>query len=249
MGFKDSIENDSNSLIENIINITNDELIQRGYEINPFKIDFIKGNLNEEEMKKFFEYIKNMQTKTIIYSIFSLISEEIIYCYHCSKITFKGFNSTIVQKITLDINNKYNRYHVYHLIKLYMKPLNYNDELCSNCKSSKEFRKTVKIIKLPEILIFSLERKKSHLERSQLIIDYIIDLCEFASGEKNHRYKLFALNIKLGNNANNDHYICQVEREGIWYQINDHLVEKKERPGENYNNNICGLFYKRITEY
>ena len=130
-----------------------------------------------------------------------------------------------------------------------MNPLNYIDEHCSNCKKNIKCKKEVKIIKLPEILIFSLERKKSDLKRSQIILDYEINLAKYASNEKNPIYKLFALNIKLRNNANNGYYICQVEREGIWYQINDHLVEQIKRPGENYNKNICGLFYKRISKY
>jgi len=247
IGFKDSIENDSNWLIENIINITNNELIQMGYEINRNEKDSIMRNLNKEEMKKYFKYIKNIQTQTGIYSIFSLISEEISYCPYCKKISFNDFNSTIVQKVALDINNKYNRYNVYDLIEQYMNPLNYIDEHCSNCK--KICKKKVKLIKLPEILIFSLERKKSDLERSLINLDYVINLANYASNEYNPIYKLFAINIKLGNNDNNGHYICQVEREGIWYQINDHLVEQIKKPGENYNNNICGLFYKRISKY
>ena len=75
-----------------------------GYNINRNEIDSIMRNLNKEETKKYCKYIENMQPQTAIYSIFALISEEISYCPYWWKISFNDFNSTIVQKVTLDIN-------------------------------------------------------------------------------------------------------------------------------------------------
>ena len=39
-------------------------------------------------------------------------------------------------------------------------------------------------------------------------------------------YELFAINIRFGSTANFGHEICQVIRNGKWYQINDSYGNK-----------------------
>ena len=238
---KDDIEFDSNCLIENIINITNDELIQMGYKNYPNKINSFKGKLNEGQ-KKYDGCFKDIKPQTKIYSIFSLIYEENINgkCPFCSKLINRSyFNSNIMQSITMDLNNKCSKYYVRDLIEKYMKNYVYRNCLC--CNRNIKCMKEIKIIKLPEILFFSIESKKSNIERSHILLSNEINLANYAPNEKNPIYRLFALNIKLGNNSYDSHYIYHVEREGIWYEINDQFVKKIQIPGENYSQNIKNL--------
>jgi ubiquitin C-terminal hydrolase len=57
------------------------------------------------------------------------------------------------------------------------------------------------------------------------------------------KYELIAINIRIGKQKNFGHEICQVKRQGKWFELNDEKVDKKIK---SYNNYSYGLFYKRL---
>ena len=89
-------------------------------------------------------------------------------------------------------------------------------------------------IKLPNILIFRLERYQGPSNKVSIKPDESLDV----------------VNIRFGSTANFVHEICQVKRKGKWYEINDTCGYEIK----NISNLDCsyGLFYKKkksqITE-
>ena len=57
-------------------------------------------------------------------------------------------------------------------------------------------------------------------------------------------YELFAINIRFGSTANFGHEICQVMRNGKWYQINDSYGNKIN--DISYFDSSYALFYRKI---
>ena len=83
---------------------------------------------------------------------------------------------------------------------------------CPNyrCKNIVELKEETKIVKLPEILIFTLERYQGPTNNVLIEPDDIIDMNKYI--EQSLRvdstlYELFAINIRLGNNVNFGHEI------------------------------------------
>ena len=59
---------------------------------------------------------------------------------------------------------------------------------------------------------------------------------------ENTKYELFAINIRLGETKDFGHEICQVKRNGKWFEINDEKWCEKDK---SYYQNSYGLFYQR----
>jgi len=118
---------------------------------------------------------------------------------------------------------------------------------CPKCKGEAYIKEYSKIIKLPKILIFTLERYQgSSKNNMEIMPDEIINMKEYLDESLkcyDTIYELFAVNIKLGTNQNDGHEICQVKRENIWYEVNDVSVTKIHNLS--HFDSIYGLFYKR----
>ena len=161
-------------------------------------------------------------------SIFSFRREILGQCYNCKKEINKkdDISSDITQKIKFDRTRKY-------IDIIEHKLRSKNEILCPYCYNKiVEYKKKVK---LPEILIFTIEKNE--------FIKFFVENEIMIQGE---RYQLFAINIKLEKNPETINYICQVEMEGRWYEINNEYIRSIIRPGEEYNDRICGIFYKKI---
>ena len=118
---------------------------------------------------------------------------------------------------------------------------------CPNpkCKKEIEVEEKTKIIKLPEILIFTLERYQGSPNRVKIEPDKILEMNNYIDktlSVESTSYELFAINIRFGQSIDSGHEICQVKRNGIWYEINDTSAYKRNKT---YNNNSYGLFYQR----
>ena len=139
---KDNKEFASNYLIEDIINITNDELRKMGnYKILYNKNSFIE-KLKEGQKNQSGNF-KSIKPQTIIYSIFSLIYEENIngQCSYCKMMIIDNyFDSNIIQHI--DLNYKHIRFGDF--INQFMKS---NLDLgCPKCGKNIRCTKELKII-------------------------------------------------------------------------------------------------------
>jgi ubiquitin C-terminal hydrolase len=166
-------------------------------------------------------------------------------CIYCKEsIEEFSFSYFIDQNIYLDkINDKCNFKSV-----LSENFGNYNNLTmnCPKCDKEINIKEEIKFIKLPEILIFTLERYINKINNTLIEPDEIIDMKEYIDNSVNFgntEYSLFAINIRFGKSNDFGHEICQVKRNGIWYEIND--TGAYERIKE-YNNNSYGLFYKRL---
>jgi hypothetical protein len=105
-----------------------------------------------------------------------------------------------------------------------------------------------KIIKLPEILMFTLERNQGSTNNVEIMPNEIIDMSRFVDESLKYTntstvFELFAISIIFGTTQNNRHEICQVKRNGQWYEINDTIVKKIN--STSYFDRSYGLFYKK----
>ena len=191
----------------------------------------LNSNNKEGDSQAFIEIlIKNINEAVDMdfLSIFSFRTEILGQCYNCKKEINKkdDISSDITKKIKFNNTRKY-------IDMIEHKLRSRNEILCPYCYNKiVEYKKKVK---LPEILIFTIEKNE--------FIKFFVDNKIMIQGE---RYQLFAINIKLEKNPQTIHYICQVEMEGRWYEINNEYVKTIIRPGEGCNDRICGLFYKKI---
>jgi len=191
----------------------------------------LNSNNKEGDSQAFIEIlIKNINEAVDMdfLSIFSFRTEILGQCYNCKKEINKkdDISSDITKKIKFNNTRKY-------IDIIEHKLLSRNEILCPYCYNKiVEYKKKVK---LPEILIFTIEKNE--------FIKFFVENEIKIQGE---RYQLFAINIKLEKNPETIHYICQVEMEGRWYEINNEYIRSIIRPGEEYNDRICGIFYKKI---
>ena len=66
----------------------------------------------------------------------------------------------------------------------------------------------------------------------------------------NTKYELFAINIKLGKDSNYGHQICQIKKDGKFYEINDVNVKEINDftfSNSHYIEDSYGLFYQKIS--
>ena len=203
-------------------------LIQKG---------ILNSNNKEGDSQAFIEILIKYINEAInmdFLSIFSFRREILGQCYNCKKEINKkdDISSDITQKIKFDRTRKY-------IDIIEHKLRSKNEILCPYCYNKiVEYKKKVK---LPEILIFTIEKNEKN--------EFINIFVENEIMIQGVRYQLFAINIKLEKNPETINYICQVEMEGRWYEIYNENFKTIIRPGEGCNDRIdriCGLFYKKI---
>ena len=227
-GYIKNVENDSQKFIKALIYKINDELINLGYlskEI-PFNQVFKNQKTND--------FIHKLNVKSKIFSIFSYISQTDVrgYCNYCIRnIDYKYFSSDILLNINMEKSYDFNGHlSVKDLIELFRQS---KTDTCPYCKEIIQLIKKQDLIKLPEILIINIENnihKNIHTE----------EIIEIKSNMSRELYELFAININIGKNK---HYICQVKRNGKWYEINDAYIKLIDNQRE--RSDVCGLFYKK----
>ena len=117
---------------------------------------------------------------------------------------------------------------------------------CKYCNREIIIKEETRYIKLPDILIFTLERYKEKVNNAKILPDEIIDMSEYIDKlvhMSNTKYELFAINIRFGSARDFGHEICQRKRNFEWYEINDTKSYKRKNE---HNENSYDLFYKRL---
>ena len=120
---------------------------------------------------------------------------------------------------------------------------------CPKCYKEINIKEETKIIKLPNILIFTLERYLGPTNNVKIIPNETLDMKKYIDSSlkvQNTEYELFAVNIRFGRNANFGHEICQVKRSKNWYEIND--SDYKEIESYSHYDSSYGLFYRKIMK-
>lgn len=117
---------------------------------------------------------------------------------------------------------------------------------CPYCQRNINIKEETKFIKLPDILIFTLERYQGETNNVRIKPSTTIDLVHYIDDKVKcncTEYELFAINIRYGKSANYGHEICQVKRDGAWYEINDRHGQRINGPSN--EDSSYGLFYRK----
>ena len=240
-------QNCSQSFIRSLIKNVNQKYID--YNQKNHLITKIEYNpLNDKDERN--SYLKFINSNHIFpqskaFSIFSIISKSYIHgkCMTCHReIKEYSFHQYIDQNIYLD--NIKGKMYFSEVLKE-----NAGKELaitlnCPSCHKENNIKEEVKIVKLPEILIFTLERNCGFINNVEIKPDNQIDMKNYIDESLKfgkYLYELFAINIRYGNHYG--HQLCQIKIKGKWYEINDTIV--KINPSINFKDSY-GLFYKKI---
>ena len=237
----------SQNFIRNLLKKLNDELIRNGdiHYINEYQLYKPK---NQFENIKFINFIKlnNYFPESKAFKLFTGITKNHSFgsCKNCNEYHEDiSFNYFIDQIIYLDHTTKTCQFS--SILFENIGKLNNLIINCKKCNKEIEIKEVTKIIKLPEILIFTLERYQGKTNDVEIIPDEKIDMANYVDislNITNLEYELFAINIRYGKTKEFGHEICQVKRNNKWYEIND--MKSYERTLKR-NNNSYGLFYKR----
>lgn len=106
---------------------------------------------------------------------------------------------------------------------------------------------SIKIQKLPKILIITIERAilGKEYNKNQLEYPKELNMKKFSIKDKRieYKYKIFAINKKNGEDRNDGHYFSYIKINNIWYLFDD-LNVKEENPKNTFGD-IVGLFYSQ----
>lgn len=237
----------SQNFIRNLLKKLNDELLETNENLVVENNQYIVP-LYGDEGKKYYDFIykNNIFPESSLISAFSGISKSHSKqtCKKCFKLIDEySFSYFFDQNMYLD--------EIKHSCK-FSDVLNKNFEKnivtmnCRYCHHEITVDEETKIIKLPEILIFTLERYQGEYNDIEIEPDeyiYMNNYLDRSVNVKGTRYELFAINIRFGKTKNYGHEICQVKRKGKWYVFNDVSGYESD---QKYNKNSYGLFYKRL---
>jgi ubiquitin C-terminal hydrolase len=125
-----------------------------------------------------------------------------------------------------------------------------NQKFCNkNIDNNYKKNKIRKICKLPNILIITINRAilgeklnkyslefPNKLDINNYIDDDFIKIC--------YKYKLFAINEKIGDSRDFGHYYCYIKINNIWCFVNDEKIIKNIEVNL-ISKNVVGLFYTK----
>lgn len=242
-------QNCSQSFIRKLIHNINREFLK----YNPSNITL---KYNTSKIKENGEYIafknykdnENILNQSKAFCLFSVISKSFINqkCCLCSKdILQYSYNQFIDHNLYLDEFKNKDKISFLEILKINLgKSIDLNMK-CPFCRKEIKVKETTRIVKLPDILIFTLERYINGINDIRIINSIKIDMKDYIDDTvKEHYktiYKLFAINIRYGNHYG--HQICQIISDNNAYEINDTSIQIINNLEER---NSYGLFYKRI---
>lgn len=217
--------------------LTNENLILENKQYKP---------KSENEYDKYISFIisNKIFPESSLLSIFSGMtkSHSKSICRYCNESIEEFSFCYIIDQIMYLDNNKY----ICNFSDVLKNNFEKNNLImnCPKCSKEININEETKIIKLPEILIFTLERYQGEYNEVEIIPDEYIDMRNYVDTFFiATKYELIAINIRIGKQKNFGHEICQVKRQGKWFELNDEKVDKKIK---SYNNYSYGLFYKRL---
>ena len=238
----------SQNFIRTIIRNMNSDCLIQNFDIINSNSQYNPSGIEKSEYEKFIlsnEIYPESRIQSIFSSIIKSYSEG--KCKYCSeKILNFSFSYSLDLNIYLD---EFCKTRSYYFSKVLYSNIGCANNLimdCPKCKRQNNLKQISKFIKLPDILIFTLERYQGKTNKVEIIPDPIIYMSDYIDNNLNVdclEYELFAINIRFGKNANFGHEICQVKRGGNWYEINDrygYQINKTSHYDSSY-----GLFYRK----
>ena len=238
----------SQNFIRTVLNNVNKEIKSQNINVKNAYIDYFPKDLKEKT--SYNNYIKKNEIlpESDALSIFSGILKSHLkgLCQNCKNyIDNYSFCYFIDQNMYLDSISKDSC----DFEQVIQENIACNDIImdCEKCmgKETVKVKEETKIVKLPEILIFTLERYLNGTNKINVIPNDIIELSPYIDinlKTDTTKYELFAKNIRFGSTKRYGHEICQIKIGGTWYEFNDDSAFEKR--GE-YNDCTYGLFYKK----
>nr|WOG36192.1 uncharacterized protein [Candida metapsilosis] len=201
-------------------------------------------------------------TKNWCNDIFQGIITNETKCLSCETVTSKH---EFFLDLSIDVPPGESAYSLNFAINNFSKQetlTNQNKFHCNTCSSLQEAVKTIKVKKLPQVLVINLKRFKYDEQMDKMVklfdsISYPFKLRLFNTTEdanQNILYDLYALVIHIGGGPMHGHYvsICKIKA-GLWLLFDDETVELVE---DNFVMRFFGngpglasayiLFYQRI---
>ncbi|KAG7664701.1 creB [[Candida] subhashii] len=158
-------------------------------------------------------------------------------CLSCEAVTSKH---EFFLDLSVDIPPGQCAYSLNHSLNNFSKSetlSNQNKFYCNTCSSLQEAVKTIKLKKLPEVLVINLKRFKYDESVDKMVklfdsISYPFGLRLFNTTDdeqESHLYELYALVIHIGGGPMHGHYvsICKIKA-GLWLLFDDETVELVE---------------------
>lgn len=245
-------QKDSEIFLEELIWNINSELSI----LDDKRITYYFDTTNEKG-KLFYDYIIQSEEDTY-YKINDLFYVCFIHekkCEYCGYTTYY-FDESVGLKLTFKNTKHKSKIDLYTLIlDNFKNPIKIKSSfLCQNCNQCFNILETIRIAKLPKILILSLQ--KTNIENTMKtpwivkfdkgfgikeIVD--INLCK----QGNCSYDIFAINNHIGHSPRSGHYYSTIylKELGSWFTFNDESVDPlyEDSPIPSLNNYI--LFYKQ----
>ena len=203
-------------------------------EINAYNF-YIKENKIYPESEALFTFSGILKSHTYGICKCNNIYNNYTFCYFIDQ---NMYLDNIYQRCTFD--------------KVIKENISCNDNIemeCQKCKKIMKIKEETKIVKLPEILIFTLERFLGGTNKVEIIPNDKIDLKKYVDPNINisdTKYELFAINIRFGSTKKFGHEICQIKIKGNWFEFNDSSAYMKKN---NYYDCSYGLYYKKVNNY
>ena len=238
----------SQNFIRTLIRNINDEYLRQKLDLVSKNEQYNPSIKEENEYKKF---ISRIFPESKVQSLFSNMTKSFSKdnCKYCHKdIQNFSFSYYIDYNLYLDEIRSY-RCDFSHILDLNIGNSNILTMDCPYCKREIYIKEETKFIKLPDIFIFTLERYQGETNNVEIIPDPFIYMDKYIDPNlkvDNTKYELFAINIRYGRTSNFGHEICQVKRDGIWYEINDKTGNIISNPS--HYDCSYGLFYKKANQ-
>ena len=207
----------------------------------------------EKEKKDYLQFLKlhRIYPESKLQSLFSGITKNHSFgkcpnCLYCiNQYFFNFFIDQIIYIDGIDFRGKFT-----DILKQNLAYANNIKVECQKCGRDINIIEKATIIKLPKILIFTLQRSMNqHFSKICIMPDLFLDMKSYIDNSikvNNTTYELYAINIKMGENDKDGHEICRVKRKGIWYEINDTEIREIKNPCKNFNGCIYGLYYNQL---
>ena len=219
---------------------------------------FGKGDKNEKELN-FTKYIDEIESETH-FEINDLFYVYFIHekkCKECGYSTYYFDESPGLKLNFENIEHKSEIDIVSLILENFENPIEIKSSiLCQNCKKSYDLIEKTRIVKLPQILILSLQ--KGNIENTQKIPWIVkfrenIGIREIADidliNNTSCLYEIFAINNHLGSTPQSGHYFSEIylKKPKAWYSFNDESVDNDpDWKVPKISNYI--LFYKQINK-
>ena len=208
---------------------------------------------NQDEKYLYFIKSNKIYPQSKIYSLFSFMTRHYTYgkCISCKKLLGgnNSYDNGLNYLIYLPKYKKNKQHYFSQLLKANIETAKNIEMYCPKCRIKNNFKETTKFIKFPEIFIFHLNRfaeNNNIINKTEIIPD---DLEMSSYRDYNLKisgkidYKLFAVYIMKNCTNGTTEHICQIVKDGKWYEFNNGTKKQIQKPS--YYGNSCGLYYMR----